>query len=152
MSLTELEISLFQKMLEEEKMNIHDLAKRSVAAIIENGHVARSVLDRGEKARIDHDLGISVKVSEDSLNKLKKINSALRRVEKRTFGSCVDCHGQIHLARLESMPWEPQCITCKQEQENEDALTRSTPGLGNYFGFSYVGDDEPPTPTWGRKR
>lgn len=46
----------------------------------------------------------------------KKIDKALLRIEKGTYGQCTDCKGDIEKKRLEIMPYAEFCITCKAKK------------------------------------
>jgi DnaK suppressor protein len=48
---------------------------------------------------------------------LDAIESALRRIEKGTYGSCESCRGKISDARLKAIPWVRYCITCQSNAE-----------------------------------
>jgi DnaK suppressor protein len=48
---------------------------------------------------------------------LKKIDYALAKIEKGTFGICEACEEEISLKRLEARPETTLCIRCKEDQE-----------------------------------
>ncbi len=43
---------------------------------------------------------------------LQRVESALQRIEKRTFGKCGKCHGDISGERLEIQPDAVLCVRC----------------------------------------
>lgn len=47
---------------------------------------------------------------------LRKINKALLRIEKGTYGQCSDCKGEIEKGRLEIMPYAEYCVACKAKK------------------------------------
>ncbi len=49
---------------------------------------------------------------------LKKVEVALDKIDRGTFGFCDECDGEIGESRLIARPTATQCITCKEEQEN----------------------------------
>lgn len=51
--------------------------------------------------------------------KLKQIEGALSAVEQGSFGSCRNCNGEIHPARLEAQPETPFCIDCQEMFEQQ---------------------------------
>jgi DnaK suppressor protein len=57
---------------------------------------------------------------------MKKIDSALEKIQAGTFGSCECCEEEIELSRLEVRPTADLCINCKEEQEMRE--TRSADG------------------------
>ncbi|MAF77157.1 MAG: hypothetical protein CME63_05900 [Halobacteriovoraceae bacterium] len=49
---------------------------------------------------------------------LKKVELALDKIDRGTFGICEECDGEIGEGRLLARPTATQCIQCKEEQEN----------------------------------
>jgi DnaK suppressor protein len=49
---------------------------------------------------------------------LELIEAALERVDRGSFGRCVECDGQISKARLNAIPYTPVCIKCAEQREN----------------------------------
>ena len=47
-----------------------------------------------------------------STQRLAEIAAALARLDAGTYGHCVRCGGPIAVARLETRPYAPTCITC----------------------------------------
>ena len=48
---------------------------------------------------------------------LRKLDDALKRIEKGTYGTCEVCSGKISVKRLEAYPGARMCIECKSKQE-----------------------------------
>ncbi|MHB9154543.1 MAG: TraR/DksA family transcriptional regulator, partial [Endomicrobiales bacterium] len=48
---------------------------------------------------------------------LDSIESALRRIEKGTFGQCENCRQKIAEPRLNAIPWVRYCIKCQSDAE-----------------------------------
>jgi DnaK suppressor protein len=48
---------------------------------------------------------------------LEKVESALRRIEDGSYGTCLACGRQIGAARLEAIPWAEYCL---EDQEKQD--------------------------------
>ena len=55
---------------------------------------------------------VLTKLSLDDRNELKGIEAALARIADNSYGTCVDCGGQITAARLMVLPATPVCRTC----------------------------------------
>ncbi|MBL7665460.1 MAG: TraR/DksA C4-type zinc finger protein [Bacteriovoracaceae bacterium] len=63
----------------------------------------------------------------------KKINEALKRIEKEEYGQCVDCGANIKFERLLARPTADLCIYCKEESERDESLNfvaRQSKSLG----------------------
>ena len=51
---------------------------------------------------------------------IKKIKSALERIDNGTFGICDSCGEEISVKRLKARPVTTQCIDCKTKQEAQE--------------------------------
>ena len=60
---------------------------------------------------IDYTLG------ENSEQVLADIDSALRRIDDGTYGTCVNCGREIPLQRLDAYPAASLCIDCRRSAE-----------------------------------
>lgn len=49
--------------------------------------------------------------------KLKRIESALKRIEQGTYGKCQRCGKEIPPERLELIPYVETCISCQERRE-----------------------------------
>jgi RNA polymerase-binding protein DksA len=112
----------FQQVLLEER--------RRVAAAIENLHDEHpgSIRDEtGEDAVYDNHLAdtatetydreLDYTLEENAEHVLAEIDSALKRIDDGTYGTCTNCGKQIPPERLEARPWATLCIGCKRERE-----------------------------------
>lgn len=53
--------------------------------------------------------------------RLRRVASALHRIENGTYGYCASCGGEIHPDRLKAEPDALLCIDCKRRREEEGA-------------------------------
>jgi len=51
--------------------------------------------------------------------KLKQVDGALSAVDDGSYGSCRNCKGEIHPARLDARPETPFCIDCQEMFEQQ---------------------------------
>lgn len=49
---------------------------------------------------------------------LNKVDAALAKLDKDTYGVCDRCGGEIDPARLKAVPYANLCIGCKKDEEN----------------------------------
>ena len=56
---------------------------------------------------------------------LSQVQEALERINRGTYGKCVDCGREIELARLEAVPWTRYCL---EDQEKHDAENSAADG------------------------
>ena len=50
-------------------------------------------------------------------NTCRRIDEALQRLEKGTYGSCEECDEEIPAARLQALPFATLCVTCQELHE-----------------------------------
>ena len=62
---------------------------------------------------------ISFSIREKEMNKLRRIEAALVRVEEGTYGFCIESGEQIEHKRLETQPWAEYCIEVAEEKERD---------------------------------
>jgi len=58
--------------------------------------------------------------------RLREVRVALRRIERGTFGICVDCEDGISQKRLAAVPWTALCLACREAAEGSGLLPRDT--------------------------
>jgi RNA polymerase-binding protein DksA len=60
---------------------------------------------------------IDYTLEENEERVLAAIDTALKRIEEGTFGTCRSCAQPIAIERLEALPYTTQCIDCKRREE-----------------------------------
>jgi DnaK suppressor protein len=60
----------------------------------------------------------SLSVNEQAL--LTEVKQALERIEKGTYGICVDCGKPIPEKRLEAIPWATRDVQCEERLEQRN--------------------------------
>ena len=63
------------------------------------------------------DRELAVTLEDNSETVLAAIDGALERIEKGTYGICVNCGKPIPPERLEALPYAELCIDCKRQIE-----------------------------------
>jgi len=61
-------------------------------------------------------------LSSTANGELGLVLEALKRIEKGTYGRCVECAEEISIARLEAVPWAPYCL--KDQEEHEQGMAK----------------------------
>lgn len=64
---------------------------------------------------------VSFSIREKEMNKLRRIDAALERVEDGSYGYCIESGDEIEQKRLETQPWAEFCIEVAEEKEREQA-------------------------------
>ncbi len=75
--------------------------------------------DEGDLANNTINQQISFSIREKEMNKLRRIEAALGRIEEGTYGICVESGEEIEEKRLETQPWAEFCIEVAEERERE---------------------------------
>ncbi|MBC8385186.1 MAG: TraR/DksA C4-type zinc finger protein [Candidatus Cloacimonetes bacterium] len=57
---------------------------------------------------------------EQEIEKMKKLNQALKRVYERSYGICQICGELISKKRLEIVPYAEYCVECKSKEEKNN--------------------------------
>jgi DnaK suppressor protein len=91
--------------------------------------LAGDVHDKGDESIAEQVAGLSAGLADLRSNELHAIEAALTRIEEGSYGSCVDCGGEIGYQRLRAYPVARRCIVCKQRYENEHAGAGGPPTL-----------------------
>lgn len=78
------------------------------------------LLDSGDVATVELNQSFTIRLREREEKLLKKIESALGRIDGGTFGICEECGEEIDVKRLIARPVTTLCIDCKSRQEAEE--------------------------------
>ncbi len=91
----------------------------------------RNVLDDAESSEIDIQGDIEFALIQMKAETLKKIDTALRRIEEGDDGECFECGGEIAQARLRALPFAVRCRDCEAIHETTDRRERSMASRGS---------------------
>lgn len=71
----------------------------------------------GRLTRVEamNEKAVNDKILDESRIKLKRLQSALNRVEREDFGICIDCEEDIAIGRMMIRPESVRCIACATE-------------------------------------
>ncbi|MEF9426659.1 MAG: RNA polymerase-binding protein DksA [Candidatus Mariimomonas ferrooxydans] len=78
--------------------------------------------DMGDQATAETDRDFMLRLRDRERMLLKKIDEAVERIDKDTFGICENCGNEIGIKRLEARPVTSYCIDCKTRQEEEERI------------------------------
>ncbi|MBF0345147.1 MAG: RNA polymerase-binding protein DksA [Nitrospirae bacterium] len=78
--------------------------------------------DLGDQASAEIDRNYVFRLRGREQKLLKKIEKALEKIEKGTYGLCESCGTEIEFKRLNARPVTTLCIDCKMEQEEEEKM------------------------------
>ena len=80
------------------------------------------VPDPTDRATIESDRSFELRIRDRERKLIKKIKTALERIDEGTYGICEECGGDIGVKRLEARPVTTLCIECKSKQEQEEKV------------------------------
>ena len=130
------EISTLKLLLENEKERILSSSTEKKAEYLKS--IDDKNKDDVDSANDNILLSTDMRFSNREMLFLKKINSALSRIETEEFGMCEDCGAPISYVRLKARPTSEMCIVCKEEsemQENQSFYNRRSKSLGQTVTF-----------------
>jgi DnaK suppressor protein len=78
----------------------------------------------GDQASMERDNDFLLRLKGREKKYLTKIDQALERIEKGTYGICEDCEQEIGVKRLQARPVTTMCIECKTEQEEKEKMMK----------------------------
>jgi DnaK suppressor protein len=78
-----------------------------------------------DQASVEMDSNFLLRLKGREKKLLTKIDQALERIDKGTFGICEVCEEEIGLKRLEARPVTSMCIECKTDEEEREKVTRA---------------------------
>jgi DnaK suppressor protein len=78
--------------------------------------IAQDVADKAESSYTKEFL---LSLSDAEREQLFQIDAALKRIERKEFGSCQMCQKEINKKRINALPWTPYCIECQEKSESE---------------------------------
>jgi len=110
----------FKALLQEQRLELIDKARKTLEE--DMAMDVNELPDDMDFATSQSDQGMILRLRGREKTLLKKIDSALKRIETGDFGVCLECMDDIGLKRLEARPVTSLCIECKTEQERQERL------------------------------
>jgi len=105
---------------------LKDLQSETASALNQMSNDEANTLelsDTADKATVEANRNFLLRVKDRERGLINKVKDALRRIENGTFGICEKCGGQIEENRLDARPVTTMCLSCKVEEEEEEAKT-----------------------------
>ena len=78
--------------------------------------------DPTDRASLESDRNFLLRIRDRERKLILKIEEALDRIEKGTFGICEVCGEEISEERLQARPVTTLCIDCKTEEEEKEKI------------------------------
>jgi DnaK suppressor protein len=112
------ELNLFRRLLDGRRQEIIDDAERALGSM--NQKMQDSIADPADRATLESDRNLLLRIREREGKLLAKINAAFARIDRGVYGVCEECGDKIGLARLKARPVTTLCIACKSAQEERE--------------------------------
>ena len=110
----EKELDFFKELL---NAQLEELLKQAGYSVADMRREIESCADFTDMASFEIDRTFKLRIRDRESRLIKKIRSALERIEEGVFGICESCGEEISLKRLEARPVTTLCIKCKTRQE-----------------------------------
>ena len=110
-------VERFRKRLEEEQVRLEELIEEArleleVARQTESSAERSPDPGNAEAGSMKFEYEKELSMQQNSIDLLRKVEHALDRVEKGTYGVCESCGQSIPVARLEALPYASLCVDC----------------------------------------
>jgi DnaK suppressor protein len=109
-----------QRALERQRTDLLE----EVGEVLTQPKTPEALPDVSDQASAEEDQRFSMRIMEREQNLLKKVNEALDRMKKQTYGICEQCGEDIPYKRLKARPVTTFCIECKTLQEQKERTRR----------------------------
>jgi DnaK suppressor protein len=109
----------FKKKLLEAK---NQILNSGVLSNYEDLHIQSDDLaDEADLASNTINQQVSFSIRDREMNKLRRIDAALGRIEDGSYGYCLESGEEIEAKRLETQPWAEFCLEVAEEREREES-------------------------------
>ena len=78
--------------------------------------------DPADRASAESDRAFTLRIRDRERRLIRRIQSALQRIDDGTYGVCEDCGDDIGTPRLKARPVTKLCINCKSRQEEGESI------------------------------
>ena len=68
---------------------------------------------------------VAISQTDRETRELDDIAEALRRIEEKTYGECIDCGEHVPRARLDANPSAARCVPCQERYETRAGGVRT---------------------------
>ncbi|HET9317416.1 MAG TPA: TraR/DksA C4-type zinc finger protein [Vicinamibacteria bacterium] len=111
-----------KEMMESRAQELH----QGLRALLSGPADPVEVRDPEEWGRTSAEQDVDLTLMEMQADTCRRIDEALQRLEKGTYGRCEECDEEIPPARLQALPFATLCLTCQELQEEGPTFERRT--------------------------
>lgn len=106
-------MSEFQGMLERKQTELVQILRKREGIAIEKS------ADEMDEIQYATERDMAIRNVDRETTLLREVKAALNRVHDGSFGTCVDCEGDISARRLAAVPWASRCIQCQSATDRD---------------------------------
>lgn len=117
--LTLTEMQTFKELLETQLVELGSKAGDTMTHLLGQSIGAADLLDL---SAMDAERNFTLQIQDRESKLIRKIKSALQRIEEGTYGECEGCGEDIAVARLQARPVTAYCIGCKTRKESSENM------------------------------
>jgi DnaK suppressor protein len=96
---------------------LEDLLNQAGSTVSGMTETKENFPDPTDRAALEAERNFMLRIRDREAKLIKKIKSALERIENNTYGICDSCGEDVTLKRLKARPVTTQCIDCKSKEE-----------------------------------
>ncbi len=111
----------FREILTEWKNQLLDEVNRTVSHMKED---ASNFADPADRATQEEEFGLELRTRDRERKLLRKINSALSRIDEGSYGYCEETGEEIGIQRLEARPVATLCLEAQERHEMRERQFR----------------------------
>ena len=115
------QIEYFRRKLHNWKEDIIKESKETISHLQEENHILPDVADR---ASSETDRSLELRTRDRQRKLISKIDSALKRIDDRSYGYCEDTGEPIGLKRLDARPIATLSIEAQERHEKRERVYR----------------------------
>lgn len=113
------DLDYFRKLLNDMLAEAQEKGEATIEDMTDGAEV---FADPADRATAESDRSFTLRLRDRELKLIKKIQSALARLEAGEYGICDECGADISVPRLKARPVTKLCIDCKSRQEEEERM------------------------------
>ena len=99
--------------------DINNMAKDPGSSNGDSGDISGHVQHMADVATDMYDREFNLGLASGEREVLGKVEQALKRIEEKSFGACVECAKPIPSARLKALPYTTTCLKCQEKIETK---------------------------------
>lgn len=129
-NLTDAQLSRLKRMLDDRYKQLIEEVRSELIRSDQQRYIdmAGAVADVGDASVADLLADLDTAIVDRQIREIRDIEAAKRRIADGSYGTCIDCGGDIGYERLLAYPTAKRCYEC-QKQHEKNYAREGTPSL-----------------------